>query len=334
MIIIMGLLVSTVPCKAQFYFNFGKALEKSGKGMALQGSSQQTASVNFLNLRLTYDQIDPTNGRQMLQVHYTLRVDGLLRHTLVPVLAIEIPQGTFHKFADGNDMKHEGNQLICSYQSSTFNGQWQAIYIDALNPYPGTHTYYARIYLVDMTLGRQIAASNYLTFTNTGQQPARQSQQQTQQPVQQTQPQQQSSSKHFTFLGIQMGQPGASIKAELKQKGFKQGEYDMTGTVNGVPASIWVAEDGSMIRVTMQNSYTKVTASRRYEDLKTNLAKEYNGRVHEGSMEVDFGEGVIIETDKGTIELMYYNDDVMGEAESTNYTVTYLLKDGAGMAKQ
>lgn len=62
--------------------------------------------------------------------------------------------------------------------------------------------------------------------------------------------------------------------------------------------------------------------------------KEYNGKVQEGSMEVDFGEGVIITTDRGTIELMYHNDDEMGEGSSTNYTVTYLLKDGAGMSKQ
>ena len=320
---LMGLLVSSVPCNAQFFKNLGKALEEAGKEL-LQGSTsqQQTASARFSNLRLTYDQIDAENGRKMLQVHYTLRADGLQGHTLVPVLAIEIPQSTFHKFANGNDMKHEGNQLTCSYQSTTFNGQWQAIYIDALNPLPGKRTYYARIYLVDMTLRKQIAESEYLTFTNTGEQQSTQQQQQ------------KSSNNHMTFQGIQMGQFGANIKAALKKKGFKEGDYDMTGSINGVPVSIWVAEDGSMIRVTMQNSYTKVTARRRYEVLKSNLAKEYKGKVQEGSIEVDFGEGVVITTDKGTIELMYHNDDEMGEGSSANYTVTYLLKDGAGMSKQ
>ncbi len=166
---LMGLLVSSVPCNAQFFKNLGKALEEAGKEI-LQGSTQHAASVRFSNLRLTYDQIDAKNGRKMLQVHYTLRADGLQGHTLVPVLAIEIPQGTFHKFANGNDMKHEGNQLNCSYQSTTFSGQWQAIYIDALNPLPGKRTYYARIYLVDLTQRKQIAASDYITFTNTGEQ--------------------------------------------------------------------------------------------------------------------------------------------------------------------
>ncbi|MBP3849359.1 MAG: leucine-rich repeat protein [Prevotella sp.] len=169
-VLIWGLLFTSLPCNAQFLKKLGKAFEDAGKEMLQSAKSQQTASVKFSNLRLTYDQIDAKNGRKMLQVHYTLRVDGLQGHTLVPVLAIEIPQGTFHKFADGNDMKAEGNQLTCNYQSTTFNGQWQAIYIDALNPLPGKRTYYARIYLVDLTLRKQIAASEYLTFTNTGQQ--------------------------------------------------------------------------------------------------------------------------------------------------------------------
>lgn len=187
LVITLGLLATPIPSNAQFFKNLGKALEKAGKGIIENTqiqyqSQQQTApSVNFSNLRLTYDQVDANNGRKMLQVHYNLTATGLQGHTLIPVLAIEIPQGTWHKFANGSDMKSEGNQLICNYQTTIFNGQWQAIYIDALNPLPGKHTYYARIYLVDMTLGRQIAASNYLTFTNTGEQQQTQQQSKVQQ---------------------------------------------------------------------------------------------------------------------------------------------------------
>ena len=154
-------------------------------------SISHSANVNFTNMRLTYDQIDPNNGRTMLQLHYTLTVTGLQGHTLVPVLAVEIPQGTFHHFADGGEMKVEGNQLRCNYPSTTFNNQWQAVYIDVLNPLPGKRTYYARIYLIDITLGRQIAYSNYFTFTNVGEQKTQQeNQQQTQRSVLQTQSQQ------------------------------------------------------------------------------------------------------------------------------------------------
>lgn len=153
-------------------------------------SISHSANVNFANMRLTWDQIDSNNGRTMLQLHYTLTVTGLQGHTLVPVMTVEIPQGTFHHFADGNEMKIEGGQLICSYPSTTFNNQWQAVYVDALNPLPGKRTYYARIYLVDMTLGRQIAQSNYFSFTNVGEQKiTQQSQQQTQQAQSQQQAQ-------------------------------------------------------------------------------------------------------------------------------------------------
>ncbi len=235
-VLVWGMLFTSLPCNAQFFKNLGKALEEAGKEL-LQGSTsqQQTASVRFSNLRLTYDQIDAKNGRKMLQVHYTLRVDGLQGHTLVPVLAIEIPQGTFHKFANGNDMKHEGNQLTCSYQSTTFNGQWQAIYIDALNPLPGKRTYYARIYLVDLTLRKQIAASEYLTFTNTGQQ---------QQSAQQPRPQQQAQQQNKVYreavypsgYWFKPGSESNSLQIELivlREKGQEMlGEYSRWGKIN------------------------------------------------------------------------------------------------------
>lgn len=173
LILLLGF-VASINCDAQFLKNLGKAV-LGGFTYNSQKNSQQRQvqpSVYFSNMRLTYDQKDPSNGRTMLQVHYTLTVNGLQGHKLVPILAIEIPQGTFHKFADGNNMTAEGSELTCSYQSTIFNGQWQAIYVDALNPLPGKNNYYARIYLFDMTLEKQIAQSDYLTFYNTGEQPA------------------------------------------------------------------------------------------------------------------------------------------------------------------
>ena len=172
--LLLGFVSLSIDCDAQFFKKLGNALLDGLTSNTQQRQVQQRQmqpSVQFSNMRLTYDQKDPSNGRTMLQIHYTLTVNGLQGHKLVPVLAIEIPQGTFHKFANGNDMKHEGNQLTCTYQSTVFKGQWQAIYVDALNPLPGKNNYYARIYLVDMTLQKQIAQSDYLMFYNTGEQP-------------------------------------------------------------------------------------------------------------------------------------------------------------------
>jgi len=154
LIILLGF-VASIHCDAQF----------------LRTQQRQVQpSVQFSNMRLTYDQQDPSNGRTMLQVHYTLTVNGLLGHKLVPVLAIEIPRGTLHKFSDGNNMLAEGSKLTCSYQSTIFNRQWQAVYVDALNPLPGKHEYSACIYLYDLNQDKCIAQSEYLTFYNTGEQ--------------------------------------------------------------------------------------------------------------------------------------------------------------------
>ncbi len=170
LILLLGSLSSSIDCDAQFFKKLGNALLDGLTSNTQQRQVQP--SVLFSNMRLTYDQKDPSNGRTMLQVHYTLTVNGLQGHKVIPVLAIEIPQGTFHKFADGKEMMVNGNELTCSYQSTTFNGQWQAVYIDALNPLPGKNNYYARVYLVDRTLDKIIAQSDYLAFYNTGEQPA------------------------------------------------------------------------------------------------------------------------------------------------------------------
>ena len=169
-ILLLGFILSPVDCNAQFFKKLGNALLDGLTSNTQQRQVQP--SVQFSNMRLTYDQKDPNNGRTMLQVHYTLVVKGLQGHKVVPVLAIEIPQGSFHKFADGKEMMVNGNELTCSYQSTTFNGQWQAVYIDALNPLPGKNNYYARVYLVDRTLDKIIAQSDYLTFYNTGDYPS------------------------------------------------------------------------------------------------------------------------------------------------------------------
>lgn len=329
MILALGLLAIPQSSDAQFFKQLGKALESAGKNMLNGSSSQQGASIQFSNLRLTYDQKDVSNGRTMLQLHYTLTAVGLQGHKLVPVLVIEIPKGTAHKFADGNDMKSVGNELTCGYQSTTFNGQWQAIYIDALNPLPGKQTYYACIYVVDKTANQVVAQSEYMTFTNVGEQKNSQSHGQR---SQQQASRQQSNVQHMEFQGIKLGQAGVAIKRALVQKGFKAREYDLSGTISGMPVSIWVDNDGNTLRVTLEKSFTKVTGKQQYQTLKSKLAQEYNGEILEGSMTVDFGEGVIISTDRGFIELMYHNDDEMGEGSSTSYTVTYLLKDAASMS--
>lgn len=330
-IMLLGLVAIPTSSDAQFLKQLGKALESAGKGM-LQGSTgQQGASVQFSNLRLTYDQKDASNGRTMLQLHYTLKADGLQGHKLVPILAVEIPQGTLHKFSDGNDMKQIGNELTCSYQSTTFNGQWQAIYIDALNPLPGKQTYYACIYIADKTTNQVIARSDYKNFTNTGKQ--KEQLQDVRQSAQQSQTQQQKrkASEHMTFQDIPMGQSEASIKVALKQKGFKDDEYVMTGTLNGASVAVWIADDGSSIKVSEEKGNTKALAKKRFLQLKTNLMETYHGITHPWTP-WDDSEGAIISTDKGYIEVFYRDADEVNF--SGDYICEYIYKDKASMSSK
>lgn len=327
-VIAMGFMVVPMPSNAQFLKSLGKALENVGKDV-LQGSTgQQGASVEFSNLRLTYDQKDANNGRTMLQFHYSLTAVGLLNHKLVPVLAIEIPKETFHKFADGNDMKQVGNELICNYQSTTFNGQWQAIYVDALNPLPGAQTYYACIYVVDKTTNQLIAKSDYITFTNTGTQQSPQSQGQRSQQARQQQPK----AQHMEFQGISMGQPATQIQAKLKAKGFTvDANNGILGTIDGMPVRISIDTDGSIIRVSELKAYPRAQTKNRYQKLIASLKETYHGKVH-SMVTWEDSEGSIISTDKGYIEILYRDDDELNSS-GIEYVCDYVYKDKASMSK-
>lgn len=328
-IMLLGLVAIPTPSNAQFLKSLGKALENAGKEV-LQGSTgQQGVSVKFSNLRLTYDQKDASNGRTMLQLHYSLTAVGLLNHKLVPVLAIEKPKETFHKFADGNDMKQVGNELLCNYQSTTFNGQWQAIYVDALNPLPGKQTYYACIYVVDKTTNQLIAKSDYMTFTNTG---AQQSSKGQEQRSQQQARQQQPKTQHMEFQGISMGQPAEEILAKLKAKGFTfDANNGILGTIDGMPVRITIDNDGSIIRVSELKAYPRAQTKNRYQKLITSLKEAYHGKAH-SMVTWEDSEGSIISTDKGYIEILYRDDDELNSS-GIEYVCDYVYKDKASMSK-
>lgn len=124
--------------------------------------------VMFWKTALRTDQLDNSTNRQMIQYFYTLVVDHAQGHTVVPYIAIELENGNFHKFAGGEDILAAGNELSCSYQTTHFYDQWQAVYLDALNPLPGTNTYYVRIYVYDSTINQWIGKSDALAFKATG----------------------------------------------------------------------------------------------------------------------------------------------------------------------
>lgn len=130
--------------------------------------TSEAQRVMFWMTSLRTDQLDNSTNRQMIQYFYTLIVDHAQGHTVVPYIAIELENGNFHKFASGEDIIAAGNELSCPYQTTHFYDQWQAVYLDALNPLPGTNTYYVRIYVYDTTIKQWIGKSDALAFKATG----------------------------------------------------------------------------------------------------------------------------------------------------------------------
>ena len=142
---------------AQFLKGLGKTLEKIGK--------EVITSCTISNESLRWDQTDQS-GRRILQFYFDISFNGMKGKNLQVMLAIEYPQGTYYHYANGQYMVHSGQPFRCNDDISRLNGQWLGIYVDALNPMPGKHTYYARIYVFDADSKECVAKSSYLTFDN------------------------------------------------------------------------------------------------------------------------------------------------------------------------
>ena len=138
--------------------------------------SMQAQTVRFTALQLRQNQI--VNGQKMLQFWFGCSIKGARGHNVAFIMSIECPQGTYHKYANGTDMVYEHtNHVYLGWDDTNVNNQWLGTYNNALNPKPGTNTYFAHISVKDVNTGRIIGRSNYLTFTMTGEQPKQQVQQ-------------------------------------------------------------------------------------------------------------------------------------------------------------
>lgn len=125
-------------------------------------------SVSFSDLRLVHN-VPDNNGRQMLQFHYKMTVTGCQGHNVKAYMFVDIPQGTGHKYANGNNMVASANSMKCTWESTSTTGDWWiGIYNDQLNPLPGKKTYYTRLWVKDENTGKWIGYSNFLNFDMTG----------------------------------------------------------------------------------------------------------------------------------------------------------------------
>lgn len=155
--VLFCLLMIPQESNAQFLKGLGKTLEKIGK--------EVITSCTISNESLRWDQTDQA-GQRILQYYFDIDFYGMKGKNLQVMLAIEYPQGTYYRYANGQPMVYSGQPFRCNDDISSFKGQWLGIYVNALNPMPGRHTYYARIYVFDVDSKECIANSSYLTFDN------------------------------------------------------------------------------------------------------------------------------------------------------------------------
>lgn len=135
----------------------------------------QAQSARTSNLRIEHNV--PSGNRQLLKVNFRMDSWGVKGHEIQPILFIDREKGQAHYFADGKQMKQEGNICTPGYENTVFNDFWLGIYNDALNPLPGEHTYWVRILVWDHTLGQWISdnsinATEWVSYTMTGAAPS------------------------------------------------------------------------------------------------------------------------------------------------------------------
>ena len=133
--------------------------------VTITGKGDSEPSVTFSQCNLEHNVM--YNDKKMLKYSYVANVRGVKGHEIQFIMTIESPKGTFHYGKDGKVLESKSKTLTASYDNTKFD-KWQGIYNDNLNPLPGKNTYYVRITAKDLTTGKTLGESDYLTYTQTG----------------------------------------------------------------------------------------------------------------------------------------------------------------------
>ena len=130
-----------------------------------KSQSSSGPSVSFSKCNLEHNVTH--NNRKMLKCNYTANVIGVKGHDVQFIMTIECPKGTLLYGKNGNALESKTQALDATYDNSKFDS-WVGIYNDNLNPLPGKNTYYVRITAKDLTTGKTLGKSDYVTYTQTG----------------------------------------------------------------------------------------------------------------------------------------------------------------------
>lgn len=137
----------------------------SKNGNSSQNQSSSGPSVTFSKCNLEHNVIH--NNRKILKCNYTANVKGVKGHDVQFIMTIECPKGTLLYGKNGNALESKTQALDATYDNSKFDS-WIGIYNDNLNPLPGKNTYYVQVTAKDLTTGKILGKSDYVTYTQTG----------------------------------------------------------------------------------------------------------------------------------------------------------------------
>ena len=132
---------------------------------------------------------------------------------------------------------------------------------------------------------------------------------------------------HVAFLGVPVKQAVATIKEQLKEKGFvdtnENGFQYLLGTAFGVKVKVFVSSE-NQIETREAKGYTLNQVKTRVNAYKKAFVEATGGKATENCMGCPEDGGVSIETTGGTIEIHYYNqDEVNFESKYFDIVITY-----------
>ena len=132
-----------------------------GTLLAIFSANTSAQIMTFPTSSLKCNQLG-SRGRHMIQLNYSFTFSGI-QDKIVPYMVICSDDGNVHHFSDGREMIVEGNEIVTNGALKEID-TWQAIYVDALNPLPGRHTYTAFVAIYDATTQQWVRKGDPHTF--------------------------------------------------------------------------------------------------------------------------------------------------------------------------
>lgn len=141
------------------------ALIGSSPYLAVTMTGNSNASATFSNCKIEHNV--EYNDKKMLKFSYHYNIQGANGHEVQMILSVESPKGTPHYKSNGNPLENRGKTFTVNSDNYEKDA-WAGLYHNTLNPKPGKNTYYVRMTAKDLTTGKTIGESDYISYTQTG----------------------------------------------------------------------------------------------------------------------------------------------------------------------